>query len=161
MALLRAPDLKYIAQAIQLAVDGVHADQGGPFGAVVVRGDTVVGRGCNRVTSTLDPTAHAEVVAIRDACANLGTFDLEGCDLYASCEPCPMCLSAAYWARVDRLYYAACRDVAAAAGFDDARIYAELGLPIENRSLPTQRLHSDETHRPFDVWKEKSDKIRY
>lgn len=161
MAVVRAPDPKFITMAIELAVEGVSANEGGPFGAVVVRGSTVIGRGCNRVTSSHDPTAHAEIVAIRDACAKLGTFELVGCDLYASCEPCPMCLSAAYWAHVDRLFYAACRDIAAAAGFDDERIYAELGLPVENRSLPMQRLHSEDAHRPFDAWKEKTDKIRY
>jgi len=161
MAQTSVPDPKFIAEAIELAVEGVTNGDGGPFGAVIVRGGKVIGRGCNRVTSLHDPTAHAEIVAIRDACAKLGTFELTGCELYASCEPCPMCLSAAYWAHVDRLFYAACREIASAAGFDDERIYAELGLVPENRSLPTQRLHSDEAERPFEVWKTKVDKIGY
>ena len=156
-----SPDPRFIAEAIRLAVDGVNAGDGGPFGAVVVRDGKIVGRGHNCVTSRNDPTAHAEITAIRDACEQLGTFHLTGCDLYASCEPCPMCLAAAYWSRVDRLFYAACRDDAAAAGFDDETIYAELGLPIAERSLPMLRIHSDEVARPFEVWRGKADKKLY
>jgi len=152
---------EFLAEAIELAIEGVNAGEGGPFGAVVVRDGVVVGRGHNRVTSTNDPTAHAEIVAIRDACERLGTFQLSGCDLYASCEPCPMCLAAAYWSRVDNLFYAACREDASAAGFDDDTIYSELGLPHEQRSLPMIRLQSPDVGRPFEAWKNKADKIEY
>jgi tRNA(Arg) A34 adenosine deaminase TadA len=152
---------KFIAEAIQLAVDSVDAGIGGPFGAVVVRDGHIVGRGQNCVTSKHDPTAHAEITAIRDACKALGTFTLAGCDLYASCEPCPMCLAAVYWARIDRLFYAACRDDAAQAGFDDETIYAELGFSIEDRSLPMVRIESELVTRPFEVWKAKADKTPY
>src|SRR5688572_2821497 len=117
MASAASPDNRFISEAIKLATEGVASDLGGPFGAVIVRDGKIVGRGSNRVTSANDPTAHAEIVAIRDACKNLGAFHLNGCDLYASCEPCPMCLAAVYWAHVDRLFYAACRDDAAKAGF--------------------------------------------
>src|SRR5262245_26935342 len=123
MAAGASPESRFMAEAIKLATDGVRSDLGGPFGAVVVRDGRIVGRGCNRVTSSNDPTAHAEIVAIRDACKRLGTFHLKGCDLYASCEPCPMCAAALYWAHVDHLFYAACREEATKAGFDDESIY--------------------------------------
>ena len=154
-------EARFILDAIRLAVDGVNADAGGPFGAVVVRNGQVVGRGHNCVTSTNDPTAHAEIVAIRDACTRLGSFSLSGCELYASCEPCPMCLAAVYWARIDHLYYAACRDDAAKAGFDDETIYAELGLSVEERSLPMVRIESEHVMKPFEAWKSKADKVEY
>ena len=150
-----------IAEAIDLAIDGVRAGRGGPFGAIVARNGRVVGRGESRVTSDNDPTAHAEIVAIRAACASLGTFDLTGHDLFASCEPCPMCLAAAYWARLERIYYAATREDAAVAGFDDERFYSELGAPASKRSLPTTRLAVPQAREPFAAWAGKPDKIRY
>jgi tRNA(Arg) A34 adenosine deaminase TadA len=130
----------WLRQAIALAAEGAAAGAGGPFGAVVVRGEQVIGRGYNRVPSTLDPTAHAEICAIRAACQEIGAFSLQGARIYASCEPCPMCLAAIYWARLDALYYAATRADAAAVGFDDARIYAEIALPVAARGLPTRQL---------------------
>jgi guanine deaminase len=148
-------------RAIELAGRGVKSDCGGPFGAVVVRNGQVLAEGENRVTSTGDPTAHAEVVAIRAACESLGTHNLEGCEIYASCEPCPMCLGAIEWARLDRLYYAATREDAAAAGFDDERLYVELAKAPEDRSMDTRRLLAEESGAPFTVWAEKQDKTPY
>jgi tRNA(Arg) A34 adenosine deaminase TadA len=127
-------------EAIRLARQMMLRGQGGPFGSVIVRGGAIVGRGWNQVPSTHDPTAHAEVVAIRDACRRLGTFRLEDCELYASCEPCPMCLGAIYWARLGGVYYAATRADAAAAGFQDDFLYEELGRPAGQRRLPTRQL---------------------
>ena len=146
--------------------EGTHGEAwqvhgGGPFGAVVVMNDQAVGRGCNQVTPTLDPTAHAEITAIRDACHALQRFDLRGCVLYTSCEPCPMCLSAIYWARLDRVYYGNTRADAAAIGFDDARIYRELQASIAERAVPLVRLAPEEAHRVFEEWSEKPDKILY
>jgi len=133
----------------------------GPFGAVVVRDGRIIGRGSNRVTRDSDPTAHAEVVAIRDACRQLGDFSLEGCELYASCEPCPMCLAAAYWARLDKVYYAATREEASAIGFDDERIYREVCLPLEQRELPMQPLLHEEAQAAFATWLNNPDRIDY
>ena len=121
----------FLREAIRLSIESLDANQGGPFGAVIVRGDEIVGRGWNRVTTANDPTAHAEIVAIRDACKRLNTFSLAGCELYSSCEPCPMCLAAIYWSRLDSLVFAATRDDAADAGFDDALFYEELARPRE------------------------------
>ena len=151
----------FMRRAIALAEEGMERGQGGPFGSVVVSEGRVVGEGQNRVTSTNDPTAHAEVVAIRVACAALGRFDLAGCEIYASCEPCPMCLSAIYWARLERVWYANCRDDAARIGFDDALIYREVALAPEARSLPMQRLLPDEARAAFDAWLKRPDRIRY
>ena len=135
---------------------------GGPFGAVIVDGaGAVVAEGWNEVTSRNDPTAHAEVVAIRRACEALGRFDLSGLTLYSSCEPCPMCLAATYWARLSRLVFANTRGEAAAIGFDDAAIYEEVPKPIEQRSLPTEHLPDDEARGVFDLWVRKTDKISY
>lgn len=142
----------FLHEAIRLSIEKSQAGEGGPFGAVIVRNDEIVGRGWNRVTSAKDPTAHAEMVAIRDACKNLDTFSLAGCHLYTSCEPCPMCLAAIYWSRLDRVYYAATRHDAAAAGFDDRRIYEELAMDMDRRSLPmTQDLH-DEACQALRDW---------
>ena len=151
----------FLRQAIGLSLEKMEANEGGPFGAVVVRNGQVVGWGWNRVTSTNDPTAHAEIVAIRDACRRLGTFMLSGCELYSSCEPCPMCLAAIYWARVDRLCYAATRQDAADAGFDDAFLYQQIPLPPDARSLPTEQALRDEALAAFRRWKEKVDRIEY
>ena len=147
--------------AIQLAIDGVNAGRGGPFGAVVVKEGQIVGRGCNCVTSTNDPTAHAEVVAIRDACQSLGTFHLDGCEIYASCQPCPMCLAAIYWAHLDRLYFGATAAEAAAAGFADDFIYRQFSLPIEGRSIPAVQLMPAESLAAFEAWRAKVDRIEY
>ena len=132
-----------------------------PVGAVVVLDDAIVGRGHNRPIAARDPTAHAEVVAIRQACQNLGHFQLTDCDLYLSCEPCPMCVGAVYWARPARVFFAASRSDAAAAGFDDAYIYEELHMSPEHRQLPMARLLVDESSEPFTLWREKEDRLRY
>jgi guanine deaminase len=152
----------YLRQAIDAGREGMRAHLGGPFGAIVVGPDgTVVGVGCNRVTSANDPTAHAEVTAIRAACAGLGTFLLEGCTLYASCEPCPMCLAAAYWARVKAIVYGATRADAAAAGFDDAFIYEEIGQPVDARRIPMRLLPRESASGLFEEWRAMEDRTPY
>lgn len=148
-------------EAIKEAEAGMRAGRGGPFGCVIVRRGEIVARGNNRVTSTNDPTAHAEVTAIREACAKLGTFQLTDCELYTSCEPCPMCLAAVYWARIPTLYYANTRADAAAIGFDDDFIYREIPLPPEQRTLTMQPLLRDEAQTGFREWQAKPDKVRY
>jgi guanine deaminase len=150
----------FMRRAIALARENA-AGSGGPFGALVVQGGRIVGEGANRVTATLDPTAHAEVVSIRAACTALGRFELRGCDLYTSCEPCPMCLSAALWARVDRLYYAADRADAARAGFDDDVFYQEVALPPDRRALPMIRLLPGEALAAFDAWMRNPARVPY
>lgn len=147
-------------RAIDLAVENVR-NGGGPFGAVIARGGEIVAEGVNRVTSQHDPTAHAEVQAIRKACSELNTFDLTGLDIYASCEPCPMCLGAIYWAHLDHLYFAGTKDDAARIGFDDTFIYKELPLPIHERKLPTEAMMNAEAQAPFVAWQEKEDKVEY
>jgi guanine deaminase len=139
----------FLREAIRLSKDKM---EGGPFGAVVVREGNIVGRGWNRVTSANDPTAHAEVEAIRDACETLGIFSLEGCEIYSSCEPCPMCLAAIYWARLDALYFAASRDDAADAGFDDALLYEEIEKPVQLRSIQTVQSLQTEARAVLDQW---------
>jgi tRNA(Arg) A34 adenosine deaminase TadA len=152
---------EFIRRAVELSGEYMRAGLGGPFGAIVVRGEEILAEGTNRVTSTIDPTAHAEVVAIREACRRLGSFSLAGCELYTSCEPCPMCLGAIYWARLDRVYYANTRADAAAIGFDDDAIYREFTKPILGRSLPFIHLPSPEGQRVFREWMDKPDKIPY
>jgi tRNA(Arg) A34 adenosine deaminase TadA len=152
---------KYMRQAIELARENASSSGGGPFGAVVVKEGRVISACSNSVTPDNDPTAHAEVNAIRTACRELGTFDLSGCTLYSSCEPCPMCLSAAYWARVDKIVFAADRNDAADAGFSDAFIYEELSLDTDKRSIPMEKLMQKEGTEPFDIWKSNEKKIRY
>lgn len=147
--------------AIALADEGMDTGRGGPFGCVIVRKGAIVARGNNRVTSTNDPTAHAEVTAIREACAALGTFLLEDCELYSSCEPCPMCLAAIYWARIPRVYYGNTRADAAAIGFDDDFIYRQIPLPPEQRALAMQPLLRAEAQATFKGWAAKPDKARY
>ncbi len=154
-------DTPLLREAIRLSRTRMREGSGGPFGAVIARDGIVVARGWNAVTSSNDPTAHAEVVAIRRACRRIGSFSLAGCVLYASCEPCPMCLAAAYWARVDRLVYAATRDDAARAGFDDAVIYREVPLPPGDRSLPTGTLLRAEAAAVFEEWLAKPDRVPY
>lgn len=151
----------FLLRAIEIALDNVKSRRGGPFGAVVVRGDRIVAEGVNQVTSSFDPTAHAEIVAIREACRQLGSFELKGCDIYTSCEPCPMCLSAIYWSRANRIVFAADRHDAAAAGFDDEFLYRELRLPFGDRALPIQQLHREEALAVFEAWGEDHGKIRY
>lgn len=147
-------------QAIALAVENVR-NGGGPFGAVIVKDGKVVATGVNRVTLDNDPTAHAEVSAIRAACTRLGTFNLEGCVIYTSCEPCPMCLAAIYWAHIDKIYYGANQMDAAAVNFDDSFIYRELELKPENRHKPLENILHDEAQAPFNEWRDKCDKVEY
>ena len=148
-------------RAIALSAEKMRARLGGPFGAVIARGGEIIAEGSNQVTSDNDPIAHAEVAAIRAACRQLGSFSLQGCEMYTSCEPCPMCLGAIYWARLDRVYYANTRSDAAAIGFDDDHIYRELDKPIDGRAVPFIHLQSDEARQIFKEWLEKADKIPY
>ncbi len=152
---------QYLRQAIRLAIEAAGSDLGGPFGAVIARGTEVVATGLNLVTSTNDPSAHAEIVAIRLACQKLKSIDLSGCEMYASCEPCPMCVGALYWARVNRLYFACTRDDAAQAGFADALIYQELALSPEKRSIPGHCMLRDEGLEAFRKWLETEARVRY
>lgn len=154
-------DLFFLKQAVALAEEGVSDNRGGPFGCLVVKDNRIIGKGYNRVTSDNDPTAHAEIVAIRDACAYLGKFQLSGCTIYTSCEPCPMCLGAIYWARPERVWCATTRIDAAAAGFDDAFIYEELALRITDRKIPFRFYRQEEFLAPFDTWARKAQKERY
>jgi guanine deaminase len=151
----------FMRRAIEVSAAHMRAGLGGPFGAIVVRGPEILAEGSNRVTSTNDPTAHAEVVAIREACRRIGGFSLAGCELFTSCEPCPMCLGAIYWARLDRVYYANTREDAAAIGFDDDVIYREFAKPIAGRSLPFVHMPMPEGRRVFKEWVDKPDKIPY
>ena len=152
---------KFMREAIRLSIQKMRRGQGGPFGAVVVRDGKIVGRGCNQVTSANDPTAHAEIVAIREACQRLKTFQLDDCDLYTSCEPCPMCLSAIYWARLGHVYYANTRKDAARIDFDDDFIYREVALPIRRRKLRMKQLLREEALAAFAEWQRKPDKVPY
>jgi guanine deaminase len=151
----------FMREAIKLAEDGMHGGRGGPFGCVVVRKGEIVGRGQNRVTSTNDPTAHAEVTAIRDACTHLKTFQLTDCELYTSCEPCPMCLSAIYWARIPQIFFANTRQDAAEIGFDDDFIYRQIPLPLEKRAIKIGQILREEGLKTFQGWTKKTDKVRY
>ena len=151
----------FMREAIRISVERMRAGQGGPFGAVVVKDGHVIARGWNQVTTSHDPTAHAEMTAIRDACRVLGDFRLTGCELYSSCEPCPMCLGAIYWARLERLYFAAGRRDAAEAGFDDEFIYREVPLPPVDRRLPTVQLLREAAVVAFVEWRAKTDKVPY
>ncbi len=156
-----APNPDFLRRAIALATQNVLTARGGPFGAVIVRNGAIVGEGANSVTATNDATAHAEVTAIRAACKTLGTFSLHGCELYTSCEPCPMCLSASYWARLDRVYYACSAEDAARAGFDDAFLYAEFRKDKSERSLPVNQLLREEAWASFAAWIATPNKIEY
>ena len=151
----------FMHEAIRLSLDKMREGCGGPFGAVVVKDGRIISRGWNRVTSTNDPTAHAEVVAIREACTTLNSFSLHGCELYSSCEPCPMCLAAIYWARLDRLYYAASRADAAAAGFDDELFYTELTKPMGERRLPVVQMLREQAIPAFTEWQQMPGKVQY
>lgn len=152
---------RFIRRAIELAVQNVRDASGGPFGAVIVRNGEIIAEGTNLVTPANDPTAHAEIVAIRRACDKLATFALHGCEIYSSCEPCPMCLAAIYWARLDRLRFAATRADAAAAGFDDSMLYEQIALPIDRRSLPTAILLQHEGEAAFRAWAEAPKRTPY
>jgi tRNA(Arg) A34 adenosine deaminase TadA len=154
-------DVTFMRRAIELARDGVENDHGGPFGCVIVKDGKIVGEGCNEVTSTNDPTAHAEIVAIRSACRTLNSFQLENCIVYTSCEPCPMCLGAIYWSRPDAIFFAGTREDAAAAGFDDELFYCELEKPNEDRQLRMTELLREESQRVFQNWIDKPDKKEY
>ncbi len=155
------PNPEFLRRAIHLATENAASGAGGPFGAVIVRDGKIVGEGVNTVTATHDPTAHGEVNAIRAAARALGQFSLDGCQLYTSCEPCPMCLAAAYWARVEAIYYGASAADAARAGFDDAVFYAELAKPASERQVPSAQLLGKEAWASFDAWLNSTKKIEY
>ncbi len=154
-------NIKFMRRAIALAQHGIDASDGGPFGCVVVRNGEIIGVGNNRVTSTNDPTAHAEVVAIRNACEKLGTFQLVDCVIYTSCEPCPMCLGAIYWARPKQIFYSCTREDAAKIGFDDQFIYDEIGKDLSERKIEIININREEGQIVFDNWAKKSDKTDY
>ena len=154
-------DEKFMRVAISLAKKGMNKNAGGPFGAIVVKDGKIISKGYNKVTSKNDPTAHAEVVAIRKACKKLGTFQLDDCTIYTSCEPCPMCLGAIYWARPKQVFYASNKKDAAAIGFDDDFIYKELEVPLDNRNIPFKQVLRDEAIPVFNMWAEKNDKLDY
>jgi guanine deaminase len=151
----------FMARAIQLSIEGVQSGRGGPFGAVIVQAGKIIAEGSNAVTSMNDPTAHAEVLAIRRACEKLGVFELKDCELYTSCEPCPMCLGAIYWARLSRIYFASTAEDAAKAGFDDSFIYGELKQPFSARRIPTIQIMRDEALAGFRAWLDRPNKIPY
>ena len=151
----------FMLEAINLSIENVKSGNGGPFGAVVVKDGVIIARGANSVTSTNDPTAHAEVVAIRNACKELGSFQLDGCEIYTSCEPCPMCLGAIYWARPDKMYYANTKADAAEIAFDDQFIYDEIEIPVESRKLVTEQMMRDEALEAFRLWETSNKKIDY
>lgn len=152
---------KFINEAVELSRNGMNGNEGGPFGAIVVKDGKIVGKGNNQVTSSNDPTAHAEVVAIRDACKNLNSFQLDDCVLYTSCEPCPMCLGAIYWARPYKVFYANTREDAAAIGFDDNFIYEEIKVSMDDRKIPFEQIGREEALRVFEEWQNKMDKLEY
>lgn len=151
----------FMEEAIALSVRNVQESDGGPFAALIVRNDGVIARGTNLVTSMNDPTAHAEIIAVREACRALKTFKLDGCEIYTTCEPCPMCLGAIYWARLDRIYFANSRSDAAQIGFDDNLIYQEIPLPISQRKIPVVRLLEEQALVAFRAWEQKENKKRY
>lgn len=151
----------FMLEAINLSIENVKSGNGGPFGAVVVKDGVIIARGANSVTATNDPTAHAEVVAIRNACKELGSFQLDGCEIYTSCEPCPMCLGAIYWARPDKMYYANTKADAAEIAFDDQFIYDEIEIPVESRKLVTEQMMREEALEAFRLWETSNKKIEY
>ncbi len=151
----------FMQNAVDYAIEGMDKNDGGPFGCVIVKDGKIIGKGNNKVTSNNDPTAHAEVTAIRDACKNLNSFQLEGCIVYTSCEPCPMCLGAIYWARPEKVFFGSNKKDAANIGFDDDFIYKELPLPYDKRSIPFEQLDRDYALKPFKLWEEKENKTKY
>lgn len=154
-------DNKFMQRAIDIALEGMDRGKGGPFGAVIVKDGVIVGEGSNEVTSTDDPTAHAEVVAIRRACEKLGDFQLKGCELYTTCEPCPMCIGAIYWARPDKVYYGSTKEDAAVIGFDDQFIYEEIDVAMQERKIPFVQMYREGTIGLFEKWDEKDDRVDY
>jgi tRNA(Arg) A34 adenosine deaminase TadA len=151
----------FMARAIQLSIENVHSGRGGPFGAVVVKNGNIIAEGANQVTSANDPTAHAEILAIRAACGKLGVFELQDCEIYTSCEPCPMCLGAIYWARLSRVYFASLAADASKIGFDDSLIYREIAQPRTQRAIPMVQIMHEEALAAFRAWEEKPNKIVY
>ena len=154
------PKNKFMLRAIELSISSANG-AGGPFGCVIVKDAKIIAEGSNKVTFSNDPTAHAEIVAIRESCSKLNTFNLSGCDLYASCEPCPMCLSAIYWSHVDNIFYANTREDAKKINFDDSLIYSEISKKNEDRKIPTKQMLRDEALKAFEIWSKKTDKIEY
>ena len=151
---------KFMTRAIELSIESVNTG-GGPFGSVIVKDEKIIAEGFNKVTSTNDPTAHGEIVAIRKACKSLNNFNLSGCELYSTCEPCPMCLSAIYWAHIDKVYYANTRDDAKKIDFDDSLIYSELLKNVKKRKIPMVQMMRDEALKAFELWDKKTDKVKY
>ena len=151
----------FMKRAVELALENVQQTKGGPFGSVVVKDGQIIGEGANGVTSSNDPTAHAEIIAIRQACQKLNQFSLAGCDIYTSCEPCLMCIAAMYWARLDNIYYAASQICSSHAGFDDSILPREFNLPVEKRKLPMHQLPIDGFEQPFEIWSQSNNKIHY
>ena len=151
---------EYMKRAIELSIESVNKG-GGPFGSIVVKDNKIIAEGSNKVTPTNDPTAHGEIVAIRAACKELNNFNLSGCELYSSCEPCPMCLSAVYWARIDKVYYANTREDARKIDFDDSLIYTELQKSIDKRKIPMIQILRNEAAKAFELWSKKQDKVKY
>jgi guanine deaminase len=151
----------FMARAIEIAVENVRSGRGGPFGAVIVKNGKVIAEAANNVTGTNDPTAHAEVLAIREACKKIGNFELSGCDVYTSCEPCPMCLGAIYWARPDRVFFGGSADDAAQAGFDDSFIYSEIAEEHSARKIPMKQLMRNEALEAFRTWQKSTNKVPY
>ena len=151
---------RFMSRAIELSIESVKSG-GGPFGSVIIKNNEIISEGMNRVTKNNDPTAHGEIVAVRNACKNLNDFSLKGCELYTSCEPCPMCLSAIYWSRIDKIYYANTRDDAKKIDFDDSLIYSELTKKIKERKIPTTQLMRDEALQGFKLWKNTENKVKY
>ena len=158
---MQKPKEDFMREAIRLSIENVESGKGGPFGCVVVKDGKIIARGANEVTSSNDPTAHAELVAIRKACKELGSFQLDGCEIYCSCEPCPMCLGAIYWARPKAVYYANTKDDATAIDFDDAFIYREIARPVAERELFTRQMMREEALEAFTKWKASAKKIEY
>ena len=154
------PKNKFMIRAIELSISSANST-GGPFGCVIVQDEKIIAEGSNKVTFSNDPTAHAEIVAIREACRKLNTFNLLGCDIYTSCEPCPMCLSAIYWSHIENIYYANTRDDAKKINFDDSLIYSEFSKKIEDRKIPIKQMLRDEALKAFEIWDKKKDKIEY
>jgi len=154
-------DKEYIDLCIEMAKENVISGNGGPFAAIVIKDGQIVGKGFNLVTTNNDPTAHAEVNAIRNACSNLNTFQLNGCEIYCSCEPCPMCFGAIFWARPDKVYFAAEKAEASRYGFDDSFIYGQITASIEERTIPFEHINSKKLFEPFELWKQKTNKIDY
>jgi len=151
---------EFMKRAIELSIKGI-ANGGGPFGCIIVKDDKIIAEGSNKVTPNNDPTAHGEIVAIREACKKLNNFSLNGCELYSTCEPCPMCLSAIYWARIDKIYYANTREDARKIDFDDSLIYTELQKNIDKRKIPMIQMMRNEALKAFELWDKKTDKVKY